>query len=46
MFAALRIETDGAIASVELTAPAIELDLMKPAEAIRAAGFAGMECRV
>jgi hypothetical protein len=27
----LRIETDGAIASVELASPAIELDLVKPA---------------
>ena len=31
----LRIEADGAIASVELASPAIELDLMKPARAVR-----------
>jgi hypothetical protein len=32
---ALRIETDDAIAFVELSAPAIELDLVKPAKAGR-----------
>ena len=32
---AFRIETDDAIASVELAAPAIELDLMKPGEPVR-----------
>ena len=41
----LRIETDGAIASVELASPAIELDLMKPAQAVQAVRFAWMEHR-
>ena len=31
----LRIETDGPIASVKLASPAIKLDLMKPAQAVR-----------
>ena len=41
IIAALRIETDGAIAFVQLAAPTIELDLMQPAKADRRTDFQG-----